>query len=119
MIDSVGLLNVTVIVTMDLKMKFEETRSRKEHFAKRSMSWHRCLITFYKCDRDGTVTQSNVYMDQILEGGNEQSVVTVMGLLEAALKWIRQFLPDVTNVVLQSDNAKCYNSISFGFSFAS
>ena len=103
----------TAIVTMDFKMKFEETSSRettKEHFAKRGMSWHGCLITFYKSDRNGTVTQHNVYLDQILEGGNEQSVVTVMGLLEAALKWIRQFLPDVTNVVLQSDNAKCYNN---------
>jgi len=111
----------TALLTMDFKMKFEERSAREtsaQHFGKRGMSWHGCNIAYYVKSESQTQDPSterpagrvNVYLDQIIEGTNAQSATTAFSLLEAALVWIRKNLPFIKNVVLLSDNAKCYQS---------
>jgi hypothetical protein len=108
-------------LVIDFKMKFEERSARettKEHYGKRGMSWHGCLIMYFerikvKTKEGKTVwktVRKNVYLDQIVNNGNEQTSGMVMSLLEAAIKWIAEFLPFIKNIVVQSDNAKCYQS---------
>lgn len=109
----------TATVTIDFKMKFNVRSARettKEHFAKRGMSWHGCMVTYFRrlpADGSGAgprVEKVRVYVDQILENGNNQGVGTVMAMVEAMLHWISQNLPHITGVIMHSDNAKCYNS---------
>jgi len=52
----------------------------------------------------------DVYLDQIVEGTNEQNVGTVFALLEVAVTWISANVPFTKHIVLQTDNAKCYQS---------
>ena len=106
----------TVILIMDYKMKFEERSAREtmvQHFGKRGMSWHGCSIAFFT--REGLkpgqpAKRMDVYLDQIVEGTNAQNVGTVIALLEAAQTWISANLPFANKIVLQTDNAKCYQS---------
>jgi hypothetical protein len=48
-------------------------------------------------------------IDQILDGGNKQDAGAVASMIEAALEYVHQELPDIKSVIVQSDNAKCYN----------
>ena len=112
------------IVVIDFKMKFEAKSARettKEHYAKRGMSWHGILFQYFeKVEVEDVVggkqvtrqevVKKNVYLDQILAHGNDQSVSSVVAFLEAGLKWLDKNLPFIDEIVLQSDNAECYNS---------
>lgn len=113
------------VITVDWKMKFEATSARettRQHYGKRGLSWHGCLVTYYRPKQvtwetsDGTsveVTEAervNVYIDQIMDGDNKQEVAAVGSMLEAALEHVHRELPPIESVILQSDNAKCYNS---------
>lgn len=113
------------VMTIDWKMKFEAKSAREttqQHFGKRGMSWHGCLVEYYRpitvseTQEDGSIVEKveaervNVYIDQIMEGTNKQNAMAVGCMVEAALKHVRKQLPEIESIILQSDNAKCYNS---------
>lgn len=110
----------------DWKMKFLVESARElttEHYGKRGISWHGCALEYY---RKKTVVDDNgqekdiaerviVYIDQILDGDNKQDVGATASMIEAALQYISTFksLPQFSEVILQTDNAKCYQSHYF------
>ncbi len=113
------------VLTIDWKMKFEAKSAREtaqQHYAKRGMSWHGCLISYFRMktttyvQADGTTAAKtvpervNVYIDQILDGDNKQDAFAVGSMLEAALEQIHKQIPEIKSVIVQSDNAKCYNN---------
>ena len=51
-----------------------------------------------------------VYCDQILEGSNKQDGLAVISMLEAFLTQLKEELPHIKTVILQTDNAGCYQS---------
>ena len=109
------------LLLIDWKMKFEMVSSHEtsqEHFGKRGLPWHGAMLIFFRrkeVEIDGvrsTVAQRyHVYLDQIMSGYNKQSALSVICMIEAALDWIHTQFPVIKSVVLQSDNAKCYNSL--------
>ena len=124
MIDTIKNSNgskVQALMIIDFKMKFEPVSSREtslDHYGKRGISWYGVHLMYFKLeeveDDDGNITkqavQYSVYMDQILAGGNRQDLVCVGSLLDAALKQISVDLPFVSEIILQSDNANCYQN---------
>lgn len=98
----------------------------QEHFGKRGISWHGCLLTFFVYVEDGQTElpeseggveclpgraeRRTVYLDQILSGGNKQDGLAVASMVEAALHHLGGSFPDLSKVTVQSDNAKCYQS---------
>ena len=102
-------------------MKFESMYAREttvNHYGKRGMSWHGCHISYVTTDQvmaengEWTTKENkiNVYLHQIIDGTNSQSAATVMSMVEAAVDFIHTNLPHVKRIILQSDNAKCYQN---------
>jgi hypothetical protein len=84
-----------------------------DHYGKRGISWHGSMITYYTVNEiDGVrvVEPNNIYMDHIVENENKQDVLSVVSILEAVIIGIKKWFPHLTTVVLQSDNASCYQS---------
>ena len=113
--------DITALIIGDFKMKFEPMSTREttlDHYGKRGISWHGFCIQFYLLQEetfdDGTTverpTKYTAYLDQIISDSNKQDSFCVFSLLEAALAQINNELPFITNVVLQTDNAKSYNN---------
>ena len=106
--------DVRGVLVMDFKMKFNPIHSREstiDHYGKRGISWHGfCLIYYMYDDVNIDATRHCVYLDQILSDGNKQDTYCVISLLEAGLKQIHNDLPFIKSIVLQSDNARCYEN---------
>ncbi len=105
----------------DYKMKFEPMSQREttlDHYGKRGISWHGFCLQFYllKCEKsddgeDAKVTSKyTVYLDQVVSDGNKQDALSVYSLLDAALGQVANEMPFVSSIILQTDNAKCYNN---------
>ena len=105
---------VEALLIMDFKMKFNPMSSREstiDHYGKRGISWHGFCLIYYLYDEveDKPVRYCN-YLDQILSDGNKQDAYCVMSLLDAALAQINHDCPFISSVVVQSDNARCYEN---------
>jgi hypothetical protein len=102
------------LIIADWKQKFESMSAREtmpENFGKRGMGWHGVLVMFYLWDdqKEEAVRQC-MYIDQILEHSNKQDASAVVSMLEAAIMAIRVTLPWLSEAVLSTDNAGCYQS---------
>ena len=51
-----------------------------------------------------------VYLDQIMQGYNKQSALAVLAMIECCLRWTAENLPDILSVIVQSDQAACYQA---------
>ena len=105
---------VEALLIMDFKMKFNPMSSREstiDHYGKRGISWHGFGLIYYLYDEveHKPVRYCN-YLDQILSDGNKQDAYCVMSLLDAALAQISHDCPFISSVVVQSDNARCYEN---------
>lgn len=103
------------LVIIDFKMKAEPLFFREStlaHYGKRGMSWHGALIQFWVADPDdeGRFSEQKVYYNHLSGADNRQDKEAVVGLVEAILLDIKRDLPQIDRVVLQSDNASCYQS---------
>ena len=56
------------------------------------------------------VQRYHIYLDQIMQGYNKQSALSVVAMVEACLDWIAVNIAQLKLVYVQSDQAKCYNS---------
>lgn len=115
--------NDTAWGIMDFKMKYTPVRYREttqQHFAKRGMSWNGIMILYRKPNHDRyTETESKgrereefdvMYFDYMSTGDTTQDYFMVLSGLEAMLHEIHKELPHIKSIVLQSDNARCYQS---------
>ena len=114
--------NVTAIMIGDFKMKFEPMSSREssiDHYAKRGISWHGFCLIFYlphlytnddDTDTDAKAVKYTVYLNQLLSDSNKQDSLSVFSLLDAAMSQIHEELPFITELILQTDNAKSYSN---------
>ena len=99
-------------------MNFETVSSRtsvSQRFGKRVIGWHVYVLIYHqyqycvvKCEM--IAKKYIVYLDQILKDTNKQDGFDVVDLLETALIAIHDELPYISNIILQSDNAKSYQN---------
>lgn len=101
-------------VIIDFKMKWEAMYLREkttQNFAKRGTSWHGVYIYYYQWDPVEEMPVKYVSkMDQILDGTNEQSGLTVIALVEAMMAYIGHEFEGANISFLQSDNANYYHT---------
>ncbi len=114
---------VQAIMIGDFKMKFEPMSSREttlDHYGKRGISWHGFCLIFYLSSQslaDGDSEEDadkavryTVYLNQLLSDSNKEDSLSVFSLLDAAMSQIHQELPFITELLLQTDNAKSYSN---------
>ena len=103
----------TAKICIDWKMKWEPYTDREttqEHYGKRGTSWHGAYIMYHEwSEEEKKAVERRKYLDQILEGDNKQDGLGVLSMVEAMLVHIKEELPFITDIILQSDNAGCYH----------
>ncbi|PXF46050.1 hypothetical protein BWQ96_04225 [Gracilariopsis chorda] len=102
-------------------MKFEPLRYKEktiEFFGKKGISWN-CTVVFYLSDDYGSDVENtsphHLYMlfyDHIVQGDTQKDVSAVASLLNEAVMRLKEDLPKLREVVVLSDNAACYQSIT-------
>lgn len=118
----------TAYVITDFKMKYTPVRYREtsqQHFAKRGMSWNGFMILYRTEEHnwdclDDTQRESfdHMYFDLLSSGDSTQDYFMVLSGLEVMLSELHKELPYIKHVVVQSDNAKCYQSGSLFYGIA-
>lgn len=109
------------VLVADWKMKFVPLSAREttqQHFAKRGIGWHGFLLYFYKYEQvlqeDGSTkpqaVRYMVYFDQILDASSKQDCFAVASMIELAVMQIKEEVPLIKQLILQSDNAGCYST---------
>ena len=89
-----------------------------DHYGKRGISWHGFCLQFYLLQSEKTndgheikvPMKYTVYLDQIVSDGNKQDSLSVYSLLDTALGQISNELTFISQIILQTDNAKSYNN---------
>lgn len=110
-----------VLMLADYKMKYEPIRYREktlDFFGKKGISWHG-IVVFHldKCyDESGKYTGpehlSMLFYDHFIQGDTQQDVTAVASILEAGIMRLKKDLPNVTEIILLSDNAACYQNLT-------
>ena len=109
-------------MVIDFKMKFEPMSTREttlDHYGKRGIGWHGIHIVYYTLhevtDNNGTTKLETIkqsfYIDQILDDGNKQDSACVLSLIDSALTMIQYNIPQIKEVIVQSDNANSYQNM--------
>lgn len=106
------------VMIIDFKMKYEARSSREssiEHYGKRGMGWHGVAIVYFLweiIDDEGNFgpRKYHIYINQILSDSNKQDGFVVLSLIEAATSAIINEVGYINELVLQSDNANCYQN---------
>ena len=103
----------TAKICIDWKMKWEPYTDREttqEHYGKRGVSWHGAYIMYHEwSEEEKKAVERRKYLDQILQGDNKQDGLGVLSMVEAMLVHIKEELPFIKDIILQSDNAGCYH----------
>jgi hypothetical protein len=75
------------------------------------------LIWYEKRQVEGKdiAVRCSAYVDQIMDGDNKQDAVATASMVEAVIELISKDsrFRDVSQAIIQSDNAKCYQSNEF------
>ena len=100
------------VVIMDFKIKFETMKHREnavENFRSRGLSWHDALdfysVQVYFETDVYEMRQETMYINHISGFNNKKDATYVIYIIESRLKCIKRIFPDITGVILQSDNA--------------
>ena len=107
------------VVVMDFKMNFETMKhcdNSVENFGKRGLSWNGalvfCSIRVYVETDVYEMRQETMYINHINTFYHKQDAAYFLSIIEAILNSIKRIFPDITRVIMQSDNARLYqNSI--------
>lgn len=99
------------LAVIDFKMKFGALYWREktvEHYGMRGISWHGTLIhcCTYDDEHHEAVAQ-RAHFDDISLSDNKQDSRAVVSILESLLMRVKEKLPQIKFLILQSDNAKC------------
>ena len=111
----------TAYVITDFKMKYTPVRYREttqQHFGKRGMSWNGFMVLYRKPNHDteedstGRTREDfdHLYYDLMSTGDTTRDYFMVISGIEAMLSELKNDLTHITSVILQSDNARCYQS---------
>ena len=109
--------DVVALMIGDYKMKFEPMSQREttlDHYGNRGISWHWFCLQFYLLQSEKTndgheinvPMKYTVYLDQIVSDGNKQDSLSVYSLLDTALGQISNELTFISQIILQTYNAK-------------
>jgi len=104
------------VVTLDYKMKLDPLYSREktvDHYGKRGMSWHGSMIQYYTMgnfEENTAPFLNKLFLDHIVDNENKKDKLVVISILEIVKLAIRQHLPNIEQILLQSDNAGCYQN---------
>ena len=109
---------LVVYIVIDYKMKMLPVYFREkmlEHYGKKGMSWHGAMLYMKQTcedddDREKLADLLTTYYDHISDGDSKQDWVAVVSICEAILCRIEKDYPHIEEVVLQSDNARCYQN---------
>ena len=115
--------HIQSMMMVDFKIKFEPISSREttlEHFGKCGIGWHGVYLMFYKFKeyvaedrtKEMSPVKHSVYIDQIMGDSNKQDMLCVFSMLDTAMQQIHHNLPFISELILQSDNANCYQNTS-------
>jgi len=104
-------------------MKYTPVRYREttqQHFGKRGMSWNGFMVLYRTPGHDHETKEDSarrtredfdhLYYDFMSMGDTMQDYFMVLSGIEAMLCELKKDLPHITSIVLQSDNAWCYQS---------
>lgn len=105
-------------MVLDFKMKLDPMYYREktvEHYGKRGISWHGAMVQYFTICAEGTSSDSRpqdyrLYFDHISDGDNKQDRNYVVSMIEAVMLRLREDLPHIKTITLQSDNATCYQN---------
>lgn len=90
-----------------LQRKFRE--GQQEYFGKRGMSLLGCMVVQWITNGESTGFK-HTYIDIIFKGYSGQDNVQVSSALQLLVEKVHEMLPSVATIVLQSDNASCFES---------
>lgn len=106
-----------VLLVIDFKMKVEPLFFRETtaaHYGKRGMTWHGAMARYWTQDTnpdgDCIAVENKVYFDHISSCDNKQDRDAVIAFVEAVVIAIKRDLPMTSQIVVQSDNAACYQN---------
>lgn len=114
-----GLTNVQALLVMDFKMKFEAEYYREkttDFYGKKGSSWHGTMVYSrpteqQKIDSPKELEPHQItYYDHISSGDSKQDWKAVLTYFEATIMRMKQDLPHVNTIYVQSDNARCYKT---------
>ena len=111
-----GLKPGECLILMDYKMKFDPVYFREktlEHFGKKGLSWHGAMV-YYCCPDDSSVIKI-CYYDHISCGDSKQDWPAVFSITEGIVMQLKRDLSHITEVNIQTDNAKCYQNGNLAF----
>ena len=106
------------MIIMDFKMKFEAMYYREktvDFYGKKGIMWHSSQVYTRYSDQDQK-THGNLEdfcitnYDHIATSGSKQDWMVVLSCFESVVIAIKQTMPHVKALNVQSDNAKCYCS---------
>jgi hypothetical protein len=118
-----SLTAMDAFIILDFKMKFEAKYFREkttEWYGKKGLPWHGSMIySLYTLSEklEAEAEGKNLanfkinYCDHIATGDSMQDWFSVLSYFEAVLVQIKNVLPHVRRLFIQSDNAKCYRKI--------
>lgn len=105
------------LVVLDFKMKLEPMYYREktvESYGKRGISWHGAMVQYFTvCEDEGTslkAQDNRLYFDYISDGDNKQDRESVVSMMKAVMLSLREDLPSIKAVTLQSGDAACYQN---------
>jgi hypothetical protein len=114
-----SLTNTQALLVMDFKMKFEAEYYREkttDFYGKKGSSWHGTMIYSRYTDRQKSDSRKELephhitYYDHISSSNSKQDWKAVLSYFEATLMRMKQDLPHVNTIYIQSDNARCYKT---------
>ena len=104
------------VITLDYKMKLDPLYFREktvDHYGKRGMSWHGSMVQYYTMENFEETSApflNKLYLDHIVDNKNKQDKLAVISILESVILAIRKHLPNIDQIILQSDNVGCYQN---------
>ena len=109
------------VITLDYKMKLDPLYFREktvDHYGKRGMSWHGSMVQYYTIENFEETSApflNKLYLDHIVDNENKQDKLAIISILEAVILAIRKHLPNIDQIILQSDNVGCYQNTMLMF----
>lgn len=101
------------VIVFDWKMKALPRNVRgssQAWYGQSGTSWHGACVWWYEFDCDtGQPVQKRWYFHQLVEGTKKQGGLAVLAMADTIFAKIKHELPHLSQMAVQSDNAKCYH----------
>lgn len=107
---------------MDYKMNYIPKIYRQEttdFYGLKGMSWHVSVVTYRRRLVDGlddgstdgeNVVLKKLYLDHVCRNDTDKNAYAMCSILELVFRRIRKEVPNLKRIIIESDNAGCYNN---------